>query len=140
MISPHLLVFQSPQGSLLTWFCWKKSVGFWFCYSSALCFYAEIRQVPNTILPLPFPPSQIHVFTLGLRLKGQEHTGEVLLVVKREMQENKLETRGCLSLCLQDTFVNTPLAQTSHKPSTISICKKVHFASRKRNYKIMQRA
>ena len=55
------------------------------------------------------------MFTLGLRLKGKEHTGEALLTVKGEKQESKSETTVCLDLCLKDTFVNTPLAQNSHK-------------------------
>ena len=96
-----------------------KSVGFRFCYSIALCFalgfFVEIRWVLTTILPLSFPPSHFHVFTRGLRLKGQERTGEALLMVKGERQENKSETTVCLNLCVQDTFVNTLLAQNSHK-------------------------
>lgn len=47
--------------------------------------------------------------------EGQEHTGEALLTVKGGKSKNKSETTVCLNLCLQDTFVNTPLAQNSHK-------------------------
>lgn len=85
--------------------------------SVLLCFFffVEIRWVLTTILPLSFPPSHFHVFTRGLRLKGQERTGEALLMVKGERQENKSETTLCLNLCMQDTFVNTLLAQNSHK-------------------------
>lgn len=124
MIYPHQLVFQSPQGYLLTPGFIGKICGVLVLLPNCpVCFFVAIRQVPNAILPLPSPSSQIHVFTLRPRLKGQEYTGEALLVIKGKMQGNKLETRACLNLCLQYTFVNAPLAKTATRPSTTSSLK-----------------
>lgn len=110
----HPLGFQSSWDNLLTWLFLRNACGsLILLFNCFICFHVEIRQVPNTTLTLSFPFFQTHLFTLGSRLTGPKYTGEDILVVEREMQDNKPKPRGGLNLRSQHTFVSVLLAKNS---------------------------
>lgn len=103
--------FRRSWDNLLTLFWWKylwKLVLLFNC--SALIW--KLGKLQILFCHYHFPNPHVHS---GAQDEGAEVHRKYILVVKREMQEDKLETGRHLNLCLQHTFISIPLAKNSHE-------------------------